>query len=98
MKSNVQVLTVNGGSSSIKFALFESGEPLRRILDRRIEGIGQPQGNFAVKGTSERDHFSRAIALPTHTEAVEGSMEWIKKRFQPGELAAVGHRVVHGGP
>ena len=34
------VLTVNGGSSSIKFALFQAGEALRRIFAGRIEGIG----------------------------------------------------------
>jgi acetate kinase len=98
VKSNDQVLTVNGGSSSIKFALFESGDPLRRILTGSIEGIGQPQGKFAVKGTSGRDHFSRVVVLPTHTEAVDALMNWIQERFQAGELAAVGHRVVHGGP
>jgi acetate kinase len=36
------VLTVNGGSSSIKFALFEAGGSLRRILEGRIERIGLP--------------------------------------------------------
>ena len=34
------ILTVNGGSSSIKFALFEAGDSLRRILEGRIERIG----------------------------------------------------------
>ncbi len=36
---NPRILTINGGSSSIKFALFEAGEPLRLILEG---GIGQP--------------------------------------------------------
>jgi acetate kinase len=30
--TNSRILTINGGSSSIKFALSEAGEPLRRIL------------------------------------------------------------------
>ncbi len=46
MKTDTRhVLTINGGSSSIKFALFESGESLRRILAGRIEGIGHPHGS-----------------------------------------------------
>ena len=49
-----RVLTINGGSASIKFALFETGEMLRRILARRIEGIGFPQGRFAVKPRAKR--------------------------------------------
>ena len=37
---DLRVLAVNGGSSSIKFGLFEAGEPMQRILQGEIEGIG----------------------------------------------------------
>jgi acetate kinase len=51
MRSNLaSVLTINGGSSSIKFALFEAGVPLRRILEGRIERIAPPEAIFRVKG------------------------------------------------
>lgn len=92
------VLTINGGSSSIKFALFESGEPLRRILAGCIGGIGLPQGVFAVQSADVADNLSHSVAVPDHTAAVNLLMDWIQQRFAPGELAAVGHRVVHGGP
>jgi acetate kinase len=93
-----QVLTINGGSSSIKFALFETGEPLRRILAGQIRGIGQPQTLFEVKGASATDNFSKLVAVPDHAAAVNVLMDWVQERVQRGELAAVGHRVVHGGP
>ncbi len=35
-----RILTINGGSSSIKFALFEAGNSLQRILGGAIERIG----------------------------------------------------------
>jgi acetate kinase len=92
------ILTVNGGSSSIKFALFEAGGPLRRVLTGRIEGVGLPQGGFAVHSVESGENFSRAVAVPDHTAAVNLLMDWIEERFARGELAAVGHRVVHGGP
>ncbi len=38
--NNPRILTINGGSSSIKFALFEAGDSLRRILEGTIERIG----------------------------------------------------------
>jgi acetate kinase len=41
--ANPRILTINGGSSSIKFALFEAGDSLRRILEGRIERIGLPE-------------------------------------------------------
>ena len=93
-----QILVINGGSSSIKFALFENGESLRRILAGRIKGIGLPQRHFEVKGANAGDNFSKPIAAPDHAAAVNVLMDWIQERIQRGELAAVGHRVVHGGP
>jgi acetate kinase len=92
------ILTINGGSSSIKFALFAAGESLPRILAGSIEGIGQPHGKFSAKGQAPADNFSRPIDVPDHTAAVNVLMDWIQDRMQRNELAAVGHRVVHGGP
>jgi len=89
-------LTVNGGSSSIKFALFDAGKSLQRILAGQIGGIGLSQGRFEVNG--KEDNVSRAVGLPDHTAAVNYLMDWLKGRIEAGELAAVGHRVVHGGP
>src|SRR5208282_4378431 len=90
-----RILTINGGSSSIKFALFEAGEPLRRVLDGSIERIGLPGATFAVKGS---ENFSRPLVVPDHTVAVNVLMDWLEKRSGPDALTAVGHRVVHGGP
>jgi acetate kinase len=54
-----RVLTINGGSSSIKFALFEVGDSLRRVLEGGIERIGQPEATLRVKGLNPADNFSR---------------------------------------
>ena len=93
-----QILTINGGSSSIKFALFAAGEDLPRILEGRIERIGLPDAQFTVKSKSQEHNFSRAVNAPDHTAAVDVLMDWVQERFERGALAAVGHRVVHGGP
>jgi len=92
------VLTVNGGSSSIKFALFEPAHRLQRVLSGKIDRIGLPKSGFVVKGVEPADNFSRTISAPNHIKAVESLMDWIEERFRHGELGAVGHRVVHGGP
>ncbi|MGZ6347084.1 MAG: acetate/propionate family kinase [Anaerolineales bacterium] len=97
-QGNPYVLTINGGSSSIKFALFEVGETLQRILAGSIERIGLPEPTFEVKGLSETDNFKKSIKAGNHTAAVGELMDWIEQRFQRGELSAIGHRVVHGGP
>ncbi len=96
------VLTVNGGSSSIKFALFAADGTLRRLLGGKIEGIGQAQGNFEVTGGNPVDDsvdtVSRTVKVPDHATAVALSMDWAAGSIEGGALLAVGHRVVHGGP
>ena len=96
--ANPHILTINGGSSSIKFALFEAGDSLRRILKGGIDRIGLPEATFRVKGLDQADNFSRPVTAPDHTVAVGALMDWIEGRSGRGALTAVGHRVVHGGP
>jgi len=92
------ILTVNGGSSSIKFALFEPGTLPKRILAGGIERIGLPDAVWHAKGSDEKVNFSRSVVAPDHTAAVGILMDWIDERGGGDGLAAVGHRVVHGGP
>jgi acetate kinase len=97
-QANPRILTINGGSSSIKMALFEAGDSLRRTLEGGIERIGQPEAKFVAKGSNQADNFTRSVTAANHSEAVGILMDWIEERFRRGELTAVGHRVVHGGP
>ncbi len=94
----LHILAINGGSSSIKFTLFEAAKTLRRILSGGIEGIGLSDANFRVKDTSPADCFSHAVTAPDHKVAVDVLIDWIEKSTACSALAAVGHRVVQGGP
>jgi acetate kinase len=93
-----RILTINGGSSSIKFALFEAGDSLRRILEGVMERIGLPEATLRVKGLDQADNFSCSVTAPDYKVAVGELMNWIEKRCGRDTLTAVGHRVVHGGP
>ena len=97
-RANTSVLTINGGSASIKFALFEADHKLQRILAGSIERIGLPEATFVVKGSNKADNFKRSVTAANHTVAVGLLMDWIEERIRREELTAVGHRVVHGGP
>ncbi|MBS0621989.1 MAG: acetate/propionate family kinase [Verrucomicrobia bacterium] len=87
------ILTINGGSSSIKFALFEVRDPFRRIFEGAIERIGLPEATLRVKGLAPRP-----VAAKDSTAAVGVLMDWIEEQSLSDALIAVGHRVVHGGP
>jgi acetate kinase len=95
---NPRILTINVGSSSIKFALFDVGESLVRILEGGIERIGLPDATLRVKGMNQAEDFSGLVIAPDHTVAVNALMDWIEERSERYALTAVGHRVVHGGP
>jgi hypothetical protein len=51
------ILTINGGSSSIKSAPLESGDVHRRILGGGIERIGLPEVALRLKGLIKTDNF-----------------------------------------
>ncbi len=99
MKSaNPRILTINGGSSSIKFALFEAGDAVTRMMGGTIERIGFPEANLRVKGLNPEDDFSKPVTAPDHTAAIGALMEWLEQIDAGSGVTALGHRIVHGGP
>jgi acetate kinase len=91
------ILAINGGSSSIKFALFQVNDPVQRILDGMIDRIGLPEATFTVKGSNDGDSFSKQVSAPDHATAVGKLVKWLEGQIGRGGLRAVGHRIVHGG-
>ncbi len=92
-----RVLVINGGSSSIKFALFQTNDALSRVLTGNIGGIGQTAGTFTIK-EKDADNRLQDVQVPDHKVAVALLMEWLRDHVDRDSLVAVGHRVVHGGP
>jgi acetate kinase len=90
------VLTVNSGSSSIKFAIYPTHSPTRRLRSGKIERIGLPKPVLTLRdgdGNAER----RVIAAPNHLVAGEFLIGWLDEYVGFARVAGVGHRVVHGG-
>ncbi|MCG7623965.1 acetate/propionate family kinase [Epibacterium sp. Ofav1-8] len=89
MTARRDILVLNTGSSSVKFACFDTGLQLR--LSGIAEGIGE-QGR--VRMGDEIEHLS----LPSHAEALAVVLSRLTREgFGPEHLSAVAHRVVHGG-
>jgi acetate kinase len=92
------VLTLNGGSSSIRFAFYDGANTSRKLLDGKIERIGASGTNLTV------DEFKLGSAVQTKTmmEAADRRgataflLKWLAAHPMFGALGAVGHRVVHG--
>ena len=92
------VLTVNAGSSSIKFALFDTRAALRRTLEGAIERIGLAGTVLKVNNNDTAQNVARTLAVSDYGAAIAELMGWLEENIGRGSLAAVGHRVVHGGP
>jgi acetate kinase len=90
-------LTVNGGSSSIKFALYTPGQPPRREMTGSIDRIGLPDGVLKV-ARAGRDPERSSFTVRHHQQAVGQLIQWLDKEVGFSVIAAIGHRVVHGGP
>jgi acetate kinase len=96
------ILILNAGSSSIKFAAFrfENKRELRPLASGQIEGLGATAKGEATTAAGEKtdialDRFDGPV---DHDAAVRAILGWLAKAGDAGQVAAVGHRVVHGGP
>src|ERR1700736_4575023 len=93
-----KVLTINGGSSSIRFALYDAADAATKLLGGKIDRIGLSDCTMTVDemhhGAASRtqtavdaaDHRSAAVSLLDHL----GAQPWF------AAVRAVGHRIVHG--
>ena len=96
--SEQSVLTINGGSSSIRFARFAPGNPVRRRLSGEVARIGQPDAALVVTEADGRHHDVGASGMGDRQGAVAEIIRWLDAQVGRGGVAAVGHRIVHGGP
>lgn len=93
------ILAVNSGSSSLKFGLYQqdaSGKE-QAVLSGAADGVGRANGSLKIKDVSGKPLVQRDGALKTQGEALRAIDEEIRTHLHTSP-AAVGHRVVHGGP
>src|SRR6516164_9192145 len=87
---------INAGSSSVKFSFYEGD---RQILTGQVEGIGAHPSAIAAGPDGEKiaapDLGRRPPAVPS--EVLPAILPWARERLGARRLAALGHRVVHGG-
>jgi len=96
------ILTINAGSSSIKFALFELSNPLleKAAISGQIDAIGTAEVRLVAKnqaGQRIADQNLPGGAATNHQQAFDHLLHWFTANGNGSEIVAVGHRVVHGG-
>jgi len=91
------LLTINGGSSSLKFGVFRAAESPARLLGGRFERIGLPGSSLTVSDPLRAAAERHAVDAPDHAACVPVLLGLLKERGLDA-IRAIGHRVVHGGP
>jgi acetate kinase len=95
-RGSYSLLTINGGSSSIRFALFDVTEPLTRLLDGKVDRIGLSGTNLTFKDATRQSQNGLTIDASDRHSAVGFLLNWLETQKAFASVKAIGHRVVHG--
>jgi acetate kinase len=90
------VLTINGGSSSIRFAIFEAARTPRRLLQGKMDRIGSEHASLTVEPQGGQAPAHLKAELGKGAAAVDFLMDWLESQPLFKTIGGVGHRVVHG--
>lgn len=96
------LLTINCGSSSIKFAMYVVSRTRRDVEPQvrysgSVERIGEHDSRFEVKDADGTSLASDTLNAHDHAEAVHHALGWLEERLDGQKITCVGHRLVHGG-
>ncbi|MHC5113029.1 MAG: acetate/propionate family kinase [Planctomycetota bacterium] len=94
------ILTINAGSSSVKFAVFDAGAPEPELVARgQVEGIGTAPHFVArdAEGHLLAESYWESVGGGGHARAFRQIEQWLPSVVEGRPLLGVGHRVVHGG-
>jgi len=92
------ILTLNAGSSSLKFALFTASGHPRRLWSGAIDRIGLPGAHFLLNDARKTVLIDELGAIENHRTALTRLLQAIANLPGSLDLVSVGHRFVHGGP
>ena len=92
------ILTLNGGSSSIRFALYGAGAGTTpdRLLGGKVDRIGGSGTTLSVDEAGGGQRSEQALPAGDHRSAAQALLDWLDMQVGFASIAAVGHRVVHG--
>ena len=89
------ILTLNAGSSSIRFAVFDAAPPAQRRWQGKLDRLGHADRHLSVQGL--KDPQALAVVMgEIGIDSAEHLVQWLLDSIPEHALRAVGHRVVHG--
>jgi acetate kinase len=95
-KEQAFILTINGGSSSIKFALYSVGKIPTRLLYGKIDRIGPEDSTFTFNNEKGVHQDIPEAGVTDFHSSVIFLMDWLQKQIDFSLIGGVGHRIVFG--
>ena len=97
-QSELNILALNSGSSSLKFGLYRvSASRVDRLLSGEAESIGAANGRFHAQDSHGTSLLSETSDIPDQQRAIVRIGQLLSDSKMPAP-SAIGHRIVHGGP
>jgi acetate kinase len=97
-RSSIDVLALNGGSSSLKFGLYRvSSSGMSTLLSGEAASIGGSNGRFQAHDAQGKVLLSETGSIGSQRDAVIRIEQLLARPGMPAP-AVIGHRIVHGGP
>ena len=90
------ILTINGGSSGIKFSMYKIEDPLKLLFRGELENIGGRNAKLSINNSVIQQNESISLRDADHNEAVEYLVDWLEKQEGFSSVKAIGHRIVYG--
>ena len=91
-----RVLTINGGSSSIKFALYQNEGSFNRLLHGKIDRIGLPDSKLSFSEEKANRNETLNPEAQDYKSTVNFFMDWLGKKIDFSTIKGIGHRIVFG--
>lgn len=91
------ILILNVGSATLKFAVYRAGISCQRVLSGHFDRIGHPEGWFRLFNENETLKEETPLHVADFRAALKNLLERLPATLNREPLAAIGHRVVHGG-
>lgn len=90
------LLIINGGSSSIKFAIFNQSDPPEKIFSGHIDNIGKT--SISLKTLKANNKLAETIQLTTtdYPSSIQYLLNWLGSNMDFNKITTIAHRIVHG--
>jgi acetate kinase len=91
------ILSVNSGSSSLKFALYHIGREEKLLFSGIISDINLTTNNFHIRNDAGQTMINQSLNKLDHQDCITKLFDWLESHGYVKQIDVVGHRIVHGG-